>query len=79
MKIAKEIDSFIDHSKVKTMIIPQREEAIRHAIATATNHDLVVLAGKGEDPYQKVNGVDTPYDTDPVVAKGAIAAFVNEN
>ncbi|WP_407889968.1 UDP-N-acetylmuramoyl-L-alanyl-D-glutamate--2,6-diaminopimelate ligase [Levilactobacillus sp. N40-8-2] len=70
--IAKEIDSYIDHTKVQTTIIPQREDAIHHAIATATNDDLVILAGKGQDAYQKINGVDTPYATDPVVAQEVI-------
>ena len=70
--IAKEIDSHIDHTKVQTTIIPQREDAIHHAIATATNDDLVILAGKGQDAYQKINGVDTPYATDPVVAQEVI-------
>lgn len=76
--IAKEIDSHIDHNKVTTTIIPKREDAIRHAIITATNDDLVVLAGKGEDAYQKINGVDTPYATDPVVAKDVIADLADE-
>ncbi|WP_203639611.1 UDP-N-acetylmuramoyl-L-alanyl-D-glutamate--2,6-diaminopimelate ligase [Levilactobacillus wangkuiensis] len=76
--IAKEIDSQIDHDKVKTSIIPQREDAIQHAITSATNDDLVVLAGKGEDAYQKINGVDTPYASDPVVAEDVIAGLADE-
>lgn len=76
--IAQEIDHHIDHNKVKTTIIPQREAAIQHAITTATNDDLVVLAGKGEDAYQKINGVDTPYASDPVVAEEVIADLADE-
>lgn len=76
--IAQEIDSHIDHAKVQTTIIPQREDAIRQAITQATNNDLVVLAGKGEDAYQKVNGVDTPYATDPVVAEDVIDSLADE-
>lgn len=76
--IAKEIDSHIDHNKVNVTIIAQREEAIQHAIATATNTDLVVLAGKGQDAYQKINGVDTPYASDPVVAHEAIDSLADE-
>ncbi|WP_341779023.1 UDP-N-acetylmuramoyl-L-alanyl-D-glutamate--2,6-diaminopimelate ligase [Levilactobacillus sp. HBUAS70063] len=75
--IAKEIDSHIDHTKVKTTLILQREAAIHQAIASATNHDLVILAGKGQDAYQKINGVDTPYATDPVVAQEAIDDLEN--
>ncbi|WP_143464051.1 UDP-N-acetylmuramoyl-L-alanyl-D-glutamate--2,6-diaminopimelate ligase [Levilactobacillus enshiensis] len=76
--IAKEIDSHIDHDKVSVTIIPRREDAIQHAIASATNDDLVVLAGKGEDAYQKINGVDTPYPSDPVVAQEVIDGLADE-
>lgn len=71
--IAHQIDEHVNHAKVTTTYIAKREDAIAHAIQTATNDDLVVLAGKGEDPYQKVDGVDTPYETDPVIAKRIIA------
>lgn len=71
--IAQQIDAGIDHDKVTTTYIAKREDAIHHAIAHATNHDLIVLAGKGEDAYQKINGVNTPYATDPVIAKQVIA------
>ncbi|WP_225417771.1 hypothetical protein [Levilactobacillus brevis] len=73
------IDSHIDHTKVKTTIIAQRETAIAQAITTATNTDLVVLAGKGEDAYQKINGVDTPYASDPVVAQDVIDSLADES
>lgn len=73
--IAQEIDDRIDHDKVTTTYIAKREDAIHHAIAHATNDDLIVLAGKGEDAYQKVNGVNTPYPSDPVVAKHVIATL----
>ncbi|MCF7522693.1 UDP-N-acetylmuramoyl-L-alanyl-D-glutamate--2,6-diaminopimelate ligase [Levilactobacillus brevis] len=79
MAIAREIDSHIDHTKVKTTIIAQRETAIAQAITTATNTDLVVLAGKGEDAYQKINGVDTPYASDPVVAQDVIDSLADES
>ncbi|KRN99060.1 UDP-N-acetylmuramoylalanyl-D-glutamate--2,6-diaminopimelate ligase [Levilactobacillus paucivorans] len=78
IKIAEEIDSHIDHSKVDTTIVPKREDAIRQAITGASNTDLVVLAGKGEDKYQKVNGVDTPYPSDPVVAANVLESLADE-
>lgn len=70
--IATEIDERIDHAKVTTTWIADRATAIRHAITTATDGDLIVLAGKGEDAYQKINGVNTPYASDPVIAKQVI-------
>ena len=38
------------------------------------NDDIVVLAGKGEDPYQKINGEDVPYPTDVKIARD----YINE-
>ncbi|MFD0897487.1 UDP-N-acetylmuramoyl-L-alanyl-D-glutamate--2,6-diaminopimelate ligase [Loigolactobacillus binensis] len=69
LKIAQEIDAHIDHSKVKVTIEVDRKKAITAAITASTVNDIVVLAGKGDDAFQKVNGVDTPYPTDMVIAK----------
>lgn len=69
LKIAKEIDSYIDHEQVGTVqFIMDRASAIKQAIDGSTNGDIVVLAGKGEDPYQKVKGVNTPYASDSKIA-----------
>lgn len=70
MKIAKEIDSHIDHDQVgEVQFIMDRETAIKSAIDNNKNGDIVVLAGKGEDPYQKIDGVDTPYASDSKIAR----------
>lgn len=34
--------------------------------------DIVLICGKGADPYQKIRGVDTPYPTDIKVAESVI-------
>ena len=69
MKIAKEIDSYIDHQQVGTVeFVMDRTSAIKQAIDGSTAGDIVVLAGKGEDPYQKIKGVDTPYASDSKIA-----------
>ncbi|MBO6454978.1 UDP-N-acetylmuramoyl-L-alanyl-D-glutamate--L-lysine ligase, partial [Enterococcus faecalis] len=47
-----------------------RGEAIAHALSLSTTaDDAIVLAGKGADLYQKVNGVDEPYAGDFALAK----------
>ena len=69
MKIAQEIDSYINHDNVKVEFELDREMAIEKAIKMSTNNDIVVLAGKGEDPYQKIKGVDVPYPSDVNVVK----------
>lgn len=78
MQIAKEIDQHIDHEKVKVQFELDREKAIAQAITMAHPGDVVVLAGKGEDKYQKINGVDTPYPNDLNVAKKIVEGLEDE-
>lgn len=42
-------------------VIVDRAEAIAAAIAQATPNDVVLLAGKGHEPYQEVAGVRKPF------------------
>ncbi|MBA1392934.1 UDP-N-acetylmuramoyl-L-alanyl-D-glutamate--2,6-diaminopimelate ligase, partial [Lactobacillus sp. XV13L] len=58
-KIAEEIDSYINHKQVQVQIILDRQRAIQAAITQSHPGDVVVLAGKGEDAYQKIRGLDT--------------------
>ena len=39
-----------------------RVEAIKYAIDMASKKDLILLAGKGHEPYQEINGVKHPFD-----------------
>ena len=68
-------DRFIDHDLVKVHFEMDRAQAIKKAILASRQHDIVVLAGKGEDPYQKIKGKDYPYPTDGVIAKKVIEEF----
>ena len=71
-KIAQEIDAHIDHDRVQVKFVMDRATAIKTAIEMSTKDVIVVLAGKGEDAYQKINGVDTPYPTDVTIAKQVV-------
>ncbi len=42
--------------------IPERAEAIRHAIASAQAGDVVLIAGKGHETTQEVAGQKLPFD-----------------
>lgn len=68
-KIAEEISQAITKDEVEQLIIIDRQEAIQQALSLATANDSVVLAGKGQDKYQKIEGVDTPYQGDFEIAK----------
>ncbi|GAJ99646.1 LOW QUALITY PROTEIN: UDP-N-acetylmuramoylalanyl-D-glutamate-2,6-diaminopimelate ligase [Geomicrobium sp. JCM 19055] len=52
-------------------VIVNRTEAIDYAISKATKDDVIVIAGKGHETYQEVNGVFHDFD-DREVAKEAI-------
>ncbi len=76
--IINEIDSYINHDKVDVHIELDRKKAIKKAIHAGDNNAMIVVAGKGRDPYQKINGVDTPYETDPVVVQNVLRGIDNE-
>ena len=42
--------------------IPDRKEAIAYAMHHAKAGDVIVLAGKGHEDYQEINGVKHPMD-----------------
>ncbi|GLT23265.1 UDP-N-acetylmuramoyl-L-alanyl-D-glutamate--2,6-diaminopimelate ligase [Zoogloea oryzae] len=42
-------------------IIADRADAIRGAILAAAPDDVIVIAGKGHEPYQEINGVRHPF------------------
>ncbi len=46
----------------KILSIPDRAEAIKTACALAKPKDIVLVAGKGHEKYQEINGVKHPFD-----------------
>ena len=52
-------------------VIENRKEAIQFAIDQANAGDIVLIAGKGHETYQEINGVKYDFD-DRIVAKEAI-------
>lgn len=61
-KIVKQIEEGIKKTKGKYICIVDRIEAIKYAIKMANKNDIIVLAGKGHEPYQEINGVKHPFD-----------------
>ncbi len=61
-KIVEQIEEGIKKTKGNYKVIVDRKEAIKEAIQMATKRDIVVLAGKGHEPYQEINGVKYPFD-----------------
>ena len=51
----------------KTLRISDRKEAIRTAVAFAKENDIILIAGKGHEKYQEINGVKHPFDDFEIV------------
>lgn len=56
-------------AEVLTMV--DRRDAILHAVGEATSGDLVLIAGRGHEKYQEIDGELVPFD-DVVVAREAL-------
>ncbi len=61
-KIVKQIEEGIKTTKGKYECIVDRYEAIKKAISMANKNDMIVLAGKGHEPYQEINHEKYPFD-----------------
>lgn len=48
--------------KVSVVVIESRAEAIKAAFKLAMPHDVILIAGKGHETYQEVQGVKAPFD-----------------
>lgn len=48
--------------KRKALIISNRKEAIKTAVSLAQKGDVVLIAGKGHEKYQEIQGVKHPFD-----------------
>ena len=55
--------------KTEYVVIENRLEAIRYALNIAKKDDVVVLAGKGHENYQEINGIKHPFDEKIIVAE----------
>ncbi len=48
--------------KQKVELVLDRKQAILKALQQSTNNDIVLIAGKGHETYQDIQGVKYPYD-----------------
>lgn len=55
----------------RTHIEPSRQRAIEYAVSGAHSDDIVVIAGKGHETYQEINGVRHDFD-DRVILQQAL-------
>ena len=60
--IVEQIEAGTKKTKGKYEVVVDRVEAIEKAIKMANKKDIIILAGKGHEPYQEINGVKHPFD-----------------
>lgn len=53
----------------KVLSITNREEAIKTAISLSQPGDVILVAGKGHETYQEINGVKEPFDDKEIISK----------
>ncbi|MDE3145779.1 MAG: UDP-N-acetylmuramoyl-L-alanyl-D-glutamate--2,6-diaminopimelate ligase [Bacteroidota bacterium] len=54
-------------AKRKHISIVDRKEAIKEAVSLAKGEDIILVAGKGHEKYQDINGVKYPFDDKEVL------------
>lgn len=65
--IIKDIEIGVQKSKGKYIVVPDRKKAIKYCIETAQEGDIIVLAGKGHETYQEINGVKYNFDEREII------------
>jgi UDP-N-acetylmuramoyl-L-alanyl-D-glutamate--2,6-diaminopimelate ligase len=74
-KILDDMEAGISQElKKKTIRISDRREAIKTAVMLANQGDVILVAGKGHEPYQEINGVRHHFDDREELSK----AFLNK-
>lgn len=69
-EIIRQMEAGLDaEERSRTLSIADRREAIRAAILTAKPGEVVLIAGKGHENYQEINGVKHHFDDREVVTE----------
>jgi len=77
MEIIREMQSGVTPTEArKTLVIADREEAIKTACMMAKEKDIILVAGKGHETYQEIKGVKHPFDDKEVLGR-MIKMFAN--
>ncbi len=62
-------DPDFSQSRRKGRRQPDRRQAIKTAVKMAQKGDIILLAGKGHEKYQDINGIKHPFDDKEEVLK----------
>jgi UDP-N-acetylmuramoyl-L-alanyl-D-glutamate--2,6-diaminopimelate ligase len=72
--IIKDIEAEIE--KDNYIVISDRRTAIRMAVLLASPGDIVVIAGKGHEDYQEIEGVRHPFSDRKVLEEAIVESTV---
>ena len=61
------------HHYKKTIAISDRKQAIKTACQMANEHDIILVAGKGHETYQEIQGVRSEFDDRKTISELLIA------
>lgn len=67
--IIAEIVEGVKKSACDYIVIENRRQAIKYALENAKKDDIIILAGKGHENYQEINGVKHHFDEKEIVAE----------
>ncbi len=67
LEIIEDIKIGINKTNGKYIVIPERREAIKYCIENAQKGDIIILAGKGHEDYQEINGVKYAFDERKII------------
>lgn len=78
MQIIRDMQAGVLPTEVrKTLVLADREEAIKTACMMARENDIVLVAGKGHETYQEIKGVKYPFDDRQVMER--VIKLLSEN
>jgi UDP-N-acetylmuramoyl-L-alanyl-D-glutamate--2,6-diaminopimelate ligase len=70
MEIIREMQTGVTPTETrKTLVMADREEAIKTACMMAKDRDIILVAGKGHEDYQEIKGIKHPFDDREVVTR----------
>ena len=68
LEILKQMEAGVNVvSRKKSITIADRKEAIKTAVSLAEREDIILVAGKGHEKYQEINGVKYDFDDKEVL------------
>ena len=67
LDIIEDIKKGICSTNGEYVIVPDRRDAIEYCIKNAQKGDIIILAGKGHETYQEINGVFYDFDERVIV------------